>query len=104
MLCAIPTVNGLKNAAANPAAAPRNGIDTPTIESYPRRRASGMKMTTNGITSSAMPKIEPASENTVIIMGISSTSRCGRRAMASVRRLIPNSTAPVSWKTRSCRR
>jgi hypothetical protein len=33
MLCAMPTVKGLKNAAANPAAAPRKGIDTPTIES-----------------------------------------------------------------------
>ena len=29
----MPTVNGLKNAAAKPAAAPRNGIETPTIES-----------------------------------------------------------------------
>ena len=33
MLCEIPTVNGLKKAAANPAADPRNGIATPTIES-----------------------------------------------------------------------
>ncbi len=33
MLCEMPTVNGLKNAAENPATEPRNGIDTPTIES-----------------------------------------------------------------------
>ena len=33
MLCAMPTVNGLKKAAAKPATEPRNGIDTPTIES-----------------------------------------------------------------------
>ncbi len=75
MLCAIPTVNGLKNAAAKPAAEPRNGIDVPTIESYPSRRASGMKMITNGMVSSAMPKTDPASEKTTISTGMSIPSR-----------------------------
>ncbi len=82
MLWAMPTVNGLKKAAANPAAAPRNGIDTPTIESYPSCRARGMKMMMKGITSSDMPKIEPASEKTVMRAGIRNTSRCGRSVMA----------------------
>ena len=98
MLCEIPTVNGLKKAAANPAADPRYGIAAPTIESYPRLRASGMKMRTKGIVSSAIPKIPPPSEKMVISTGISRPSRYGRRLIAPVRRLMPNSTAPVSWK------
>ncbi len=55
-------------------------------------------MITKGIVSSAMPKIDPPSEKTVISAGISSPSSDGRRLIASVRRRIPNSTAPVSWK------
>jgi hypothetical protein len=98
MLWAMPTVNGLKNAAANPAAAPRNGMATPTIESYPRRRASGMKMMTNGMTSSDIPKTDPPREKITISDGMSSPSRCGRLVMVSVSLRMPNSTAPVSWK------
>ena len=33
MLWAMPTVKGLKKAAAKPAAAPRNGMEMPTMES-----------------------------------------------------------------------
>jgi len=33
MLCAMPTVNGFRTAAAKPEAAPRNGMAAPTIES-----------------------------------------------------------------------
>ena len=51
----IETLEGLKNAAENPMAEPRNGMATPTIESYPRERASGMKISVNGIASSDMP-------------------------------------------------
>ena len=92
-------MNGLKNAAAKPAAAPRKGIETPTIESYPRESASGTQMRTNGMTSSAMPKIDPPSEKIVMRAGIISFARCGLDARDAVIFRMPSVMMPVAWMT-----
>ncbi len=77
MLWAIPTVNGFSTAPANPAAAPRKGMEVPVRESYPRESARGMKIRTNGIPDSAMPKAAPAIEKRVMETGIKNFCRWG---------------------------
>ncbi len=51
------------------------------------------------MTSSAMPKTEPPSENTIISTGIISRSSAGRVVSAAVMRRIANSMVPVAWTT-----
>ena len=58
-----------------------------------------MKISTNGMTSSAMPNTDPASEKITISTGMSRPSRYGLAEIASVRRWMLISTAPVSCST-----
>ena len=51
------------------------------------------------MTSSAMPKTDPASEKIVMSTGIISFSRRGRLASAAVIFRMPSSTMPVVWMT-----
>ncbi len=97
--CATPIVNGFRKAAANPACDPTKGIATPTMSSYPSERASGTKISTNGIVSSAMPNTAPPSEKSVMKTGMIAARSEGERSAACARRRRPASIAPVRWST-----
>ena len=57
--CAIPIVNGLSMAPANPSPAATNTIQTPVIESYPIEIAIGTNTRQKAIVSSLIPNTAP---------------------------------------------
>ena len=111
--CAIPIVKGLRNAPAKPTPAPTNGMEIPTIESYPRANENGNVIRIKTRTSSLMPNVAPANEKSVITIGMTHflsrgfrreerTTDCKPDSMAPVLLMIPNAPATKKIKAMIC--
>mmetsp|Transcript_44674 Transcript_44674/g.105066 ORF Transcript_44674/g.105066 Transcript_44674/m.105066 type:complete len:221 (-) Transcript_44674:242-904(-) len=96
---ATPTLKGFRKAVAKPTCEPTNGIATPVSESSRSASASGMKISTKGIASSAMPKLAPPSENSVTKPGMTAARTRAERLCARATALIIASMASVFCST-----